>query len=1008
MAKGFYVSRAVLVAGILFSVAAIATIVALSIVYSEQKLINGNANVLPSSPAMPTSTPSSGATIVGHSTPPPNSTSTAPPNSTVMPTAGTTSGQTDAGNTTPQASYPWKKYRLPRSLIPEHYDLELQPFLEEDPRGLYIFKGTSSIYFTAVEATSLILLHSKKLNYTDQGGFHISLNTTDGSSPPSIKRTWLETPTQYLVVELHGDLAVGKTYALYSDFTGELANDLAGFYRSEYLEGNETRVIAATQFAAPDARKAFPCFDEPALKATFSLTLIHDPQSVALSNMPNMSTVPRVIDLVTWHVTKFEKSPKMSTYLLAFIVSDFGQIEQVNGSAQIRIWARKKAIQENQGAYALSVTGPILNFLQDYYKVPYPLPKSDQVALPDFSAGAMENWGLITYRETSLLYDPSESSIGNKERVVTVVAHELAHQWFGNLVTLKWWNDIWLNEGFASYVEYLGADDAEKSWNIKDLIVLNDVYKVMEVDALASSHPLSSREEEVNTPAEIGELFDSISYSKGASVIRMLSDFLSEKLFVEGLSSYLQAFAYNNTIYDDLWSSLQKAVDNQTAVQLPRDIKSIMDTWVLQMGFPVVTVNTSSGEITQNHFLLDPHSAVTRPSAFNYTWTVPITWMKSGSVQSTFWLLNKTDANGAFKVSSGSSDWVLANLNVTGYFRVNYDKENWARLLRQLEVDHRAIPVANRAQIIDDAFNLARAKHIDTTSALETTRFLSGEREYMPWEAALGSLRYLTLMFDRSSVYGPMKQYLRKQVEPLFLYFKNVTNEWTLRPEGLTEQYSEINAISTTCSQGVPECWALASGLYREWMSKPHANPITPNLRPAVYCNAIAIGGEEEWDFAWKMFRNTTVAGEADRLRAAMACSKEPWILNRYLEYTLDPKRIRKQDAIATMSSIASNAVGQSLVWDFVRANWGTIFSEFGGTSFSFSGLIEAATRRFSSEFELMQLAQFKKDNEDIGFGSASRSLEQALEKTKANIKWVQENREPVKKWFEDEVRRSS
>ncbi|XP_078539355.1 aminopeptidase N-like [Lissotriton helveticus] len=969
MAKGIYISRTLLVVGILFSVASVATVIALSVLYSEEK---ANSNSSP-----PSSSPTVSTTTAASSTP------------------------------TPQPSNPWNRYRLPNTVIPHHYDLELQPHLEKDSRGLYIFKGKSTAYFTAAAATNLILIHSNKLNYTHQGEFHVSLRTDDGSDPPPIQRTGLEIPTQYLVVELNRNLEQGKSYSMYTEFTGELADDLAGFYRSEYVEDNETRIIATTMMSPSDARKAFPCFDEPAMKATFNITLIHKPQYEALSNMPKISTVPKVIDSVTWHVTTFGKTPKVSTYLLAFIVCDFDKIEKMNNNVQIRIWARKKAIQENQGEYALNVTGPILTLVQEYYRAPYPLPKSEQVAIPDFSAGAMENWGLIAYRETALLFDPLESSIANKERVVTVIAHELAHQWFGNLVTPKWWNDVWLKEGFASYVEYLGVDHVEPSWNFKDLILFNDVYTAMGFDALATSHPLSSKAAEINTPAEVRQLFDAISYSKGASIMRMLSEILSEELFKEGLRVYLLINEYNNTVADDLWSSLQKAVDNQTSVQLPHSVRTIMDTWVLQMGFPVITINTSTGEITQQHFLLDPESNVTRPSEFNYTWIVPITWMKTGSAQSTFWLNGKSAVNNAFKLSTGSSDWVLANLNVTVYFRVNYDQGNWDRLLQQLASDHTAIPVMNRAQIIDDAFNLARAKHIETTSALDTTRYLSKEREYMPWEAALRSLSYFSLMFDRSSVYRPMRQYLRKQVGPLFLHFKNETNDWKLLPDGLTDQYNEINAVNTACYYGIPECQALATDLYRKWMNNPNNNSITPNLRSAIYCHAIAIGGEEEWFFALEMLKRTTVAAEADKLRAALACSREPWILNRYLEYTWDRTIIRKQDGISTISSIANNAAGQSIAWDFIRANWEKIFLEYSGSSFSFKGLIDNVARRFSSQFELTQLETFKKDNEHVGFGSAARELEQALEKTKANIRWVLENREPVRLWFEAQIRHS-
>ncbi|XP_003515343.3 aminopeptidase N isoform X1, partial [Cricetulus griseus] len=668
----------------------------------------------------------------------------------------------------------------------------------------------------------------------------------------------------------------------------------------------------------------------------------------------------------------------------------------------IRIWARPSAIDEGHGDYALNVTGPILNFFAQHYNTSYPLEKSDQIALPDFNAGAMENWGLVTYRESALLYDPLSSSIGNKERVVTVIAHELAHQWFGNLVTVAWWNDLWLNEGFASYVEYLGADYAEPTWSLKDLIVQNEVYRVMAVDALASSHPLSSPADEVNTPAQISELFDSITYSKGASVIRMLSSFLTEDLFKKGLSSYLHAFEYSNTVYLDLWEHLQKAVDAQTTIKLPAPVRTIMDRWILQMGFPVITLDTTTGEISQEHFLLDPQSNVTRPSEFNYIWIVPIPYRKGETQQQQeahYWLETQKSQNNAFK-TSGNDEWVLLNLGVTGYYQVNYDEGNWKKIQNQLQTNLSAIPVINRAQIIHDSFDLASAQKVNITLALDNTLFLQKETEYMPWEAALSSLNYFKLMFDRSEVYGPMKSYLKKQVTPLFEYFKNYTNNWANLPPTLMEQYNEVNAISTACSSGLKECKDLVSGLYSHWMSNPNNNPIHPNLRSTVYCNAISFGGEEEWNFAWEQFRNATLVNEADKLRAALACSKDVWILNRYLSYTLNPDYIRRQDATSTIISIASNVAGQTLVWDFVRSNWKTLFENYGGGSFSFANLIQGVTRRFSTEFELQQLEQFKEENKDTGFGSGTRALEQALEKTKANIKWVKENKEVVLQWF--------
>ncbi|XP_040349594.1 aminopeptidase N [Herpailurus yagouaroundi] len=963
MAKGFYISKPVGILAILLGVAAVCTIIALSVVYSQEKN---------------RSTESSTAA------------------STAAPT-----GPTTTVATTLDQSKPWNVYRLPKTLIPDSYNVTLRPYLTPNNKGLYVFTGTSIVRFTCKESTNIVIIHSKRLNYTNHQGHMVALSGVGGFQPqPVIVRTELVELTEYLVVHLQEPLVAGRQYEMKSEFQGELADDLAGFYRSEYMENGVKKVLATTHMQATEARKSFPCFDEPAMKATFNITIIHPNNLVALSNMlPRGPSVPFGED-PTWKVTEFETTPIMSTYLLAYIVSEFSYVEtRAPSGVLIRIWARPSAINQGHGDYALKVTGPILDFFSQHYDTPYPLNKSDQIALPDFNAGAMENWGLVTYRESALLYDRQSSSSGNQERVVTVIAHELAHQWFGNLVTLEWWNDLWLNEGFASYVEYLGADFAEPTWNLKDLMVLNDVYHVMAVDALASSHPLSTPASEINTPAQISEVFDSISYSKGASVLRMLSNFLTEDLFKMGIASYLHTYKYGNTIYLNLWEHLQQVVDKQPTINLPDTVSAIMDRWILQMGFPVITVDTQTGSISQQHFLLDPQSVVTRPSQFNYLWIVPISSVRNGSPQAHYWMPGVEKAqNDLFKTTA--NDWVLLNLNVTGYYLVNYDNENWKKIQTQLQTDLSVIPVINRAQVIHDAFNLASAQKVPVTLALNNTLFLIRETEYMPWQAALSSLSYFKLMFDRSEVYGPMKRYLKKQVTPLFNHFERVTKNWTDHPQALMDQYSEINAVSTACSYGVPECEKLAATLFAEWKKNPQNNPIHPNLRSTVYCNAIAQGGEEEWNFVWEQFLKAELVNEADKLRGALACSNQVWILNRFLSYTLDPNFIRKQDVTSTLSSISSNVVGQTLAWDFVQSNWKKLFQDYGTGSFSFSNLIQAVTRRFSTEFELQQLEQFKKNNMDTGFGSATRALEQALEKTKANIKWVKENKDVVLRWF--------
>ncbi|CAL8374319.1 unnamed protein product [Arctogadus glacialis] len=895
---------------------------------------------------------------------------------------------------------PWTSHRLPTTLKPLKYTVTLWPRLNPDPNGLYLFTGNSTVEFECVEETDLILIHSNRLNYTVPENRHLGVvSAPDGVFAPGVRLSWLEGSTQYLVLQLYSKLVKGQRYRLYTAFTGELADDLAGFYRSEYLEDGVKKIVATSQMHPTHARKTFPCFDEPAMKAVFHITLIHPRGTTALSNGLETNVTDTRISEVDVTRTTFEPTEIMSSYLLALVVCDYSNLSAQQGDTLIRIWARRSAIEEGHGDYALSLTGPILDFFQEYYNITYPLSKSDQIALPDFYFGAMENWGLVTYRETNLLYDPLTSSNRNRETTATIIAHELAHMWFGNLVTLKWWNEVWLNEGFASYVSYLGADKAEPSWRVKDLIVLDDIHRVFAVDALASSHPLSSPEDSIVLPHQIGEQFDAISYSKGAAVLRMLSDLLSEKVFVQGLSSYLNCFAHGNTVGTDLWEHLQKAV-KLNGVVLPGTVQDIMNRWVLQMGFPVVTVDTTTGIVSQEHFLLSPAPNLTSP--YNYEWLIPIRWMKSSGLQKDLrWLMNSTEVN--MDMKTAGDEWVLANIDVTGYYRVHYDRGNWDKLIGQLKADHQAIPLINRAQLVDDAFNLARAAIVPSTHALQTTVYLSAEREYIPWQSALDNMQYYYLMLDRTDVYGPMQDYMRSLVTPLYLHF-NATSGWTNVPEGHTDKYNQVNALSLACSTGLKECQNLTTSLFRQWMDNATHNTIHPNLRLAVYCSAVAAGGAAEWEFGWEQFKYATLASDASRLLSALTCTMNKTLLERFLSYTLQPAMIRKQDATSVITSIASNREGQDLAWGFVRDNWNYIHTQYGVGSFNFAALISGVTTRFSTAEELQQLVEFKQKHSATGFGSAELALNQALERTQANILWLQQNKQDVLQWFTNQT----
>eukprot|EP00064_Thunnus_orientalis_P009553 superscaffoldBa00001222_g9577 len=551
--------------------------------------------------------------------------------------------------------------------------------------------------------------------------------------------------------------------------------------------------------------------------------------------------------------------------------------------------------------YSLSLTfeGEISENLEGLYVSTYNdgVPAyEDQIALPDLNPAAMENWGLVTYQEGGLLYEENVSSLLHKEVIATLIAHELAHQ--------------------------------------KDTFILSDLHTAFEEDALASSHPLSAPQEDVQTTYEIIEMFDAITYSKGAIVLRMLADVVGEEVFNNGVKLTL---------------------------------------------------------LTVQRLFMDPdYTLFYFFYLFSLWWEVPIRVMSEPDL---VWLRdNKTVEIEDLRSKNG--EWILVNVNCTGYYRVNYDPENWERLLTQLETDTDPIPPINRGQLIDDAFNLARAKLVNVTLALNSTRFLRNETAYLPWESAVRNLKYFILMFDRSEICFFLQAYLQQQVKGLYNFFKNDTDKSEV-PSDHSLQHSQITAIEVACSNGLPECQEMAKKMYADWMESNNTNKIHPNLRSVIYCQAVAEGGMKEWEFAWEKFQSSSKTSEKDQLREALSCTRKIWLLNRYLQYTLNPEKIRLMDVASTINYIARNVVGQELTWNFIRANWDYVSQGDGAM------LIEAVTRRFSTQFELEELERFATTYE---MGPATTAVYQAIEQTQVNIQWVSENKETILKWFESET----
>ena len=555
------------------------------------------------------------------------------------------------------------------------------------------------------------------------------------SSTPSLA---YDEGKQTTKVTFEETLSKGSKAQLEMKFTGQLNDKMAGFYRSTYknADGSEG-FLATTQLEATDARRAFPCFDEPALKAEFTITLIADKKLTCLSNMDvaSESEVQSEISGSTKKVVKFNKSPKMSTYLVAFIVGELNYIETNEFRLPVRVYAPPNQDIEH-GRFSLELAAKTLAFYEKTFDSDFPLPKMDMVAIPDFAAGAMENWGLITYRVVDVLFDEKTSGASTKERVAEVVQHELAHQWFGNLVTMDFWDGLWLNEGFATWMSWYSCNIFYPEWKVWQSYVTDTLQGALSLDSLRSSHPI---EVPVKRADEVNQIFDAISYSKGSCVLRMISKHLGEDVFMEGIRQYLKKHAYGNTQTGDLWAALSAASG--------KDLEETMNIWTKHIGYPVITVTEnekdSSVHVKQNRFL---RTADVKPEEDKVIYPVFLGMRTKDGINEDIVLDKREDS---FSVKD--LDFFKLNADHSGIYRTSYSPDRLEKLGKAAKDG--LLSVEDRAGMLADAGALAAAGYQKTSGLLNLLKGFDSEKEFVVWNemlSRLGSVQAAWMFEDKN------------------------------------------------------------------------------------------------------------------------------------------------------------------------------------------------------------------------------------------------------------------
>ncbi len=771
--------------------------------------------------------------------------------------------------------------RLPTNVTPQHYSLTLAPDLKSAT-----FTGKEEIDVTLAQPATGITLNAAQITFQN-------VTITAGGNTQTAKVSE-DKATQEVTLQVPNEIPAGKA-TIKIQYTGILNGELRGFYLSKTSQRN----YAVTQFEPTDARRAFPSFDEPAMKATFSTTLIVDKGDMAISNTNVVSDTPGPAP--DKHTVRFATTPKMSTYLVAFLVGDFQCVSGSSDGVPIRVCATPDKVQ--LGTYALQGAEFFLHYYDNYFGIKYPMPKLDMIAIPDFEAGAMENFGAITYRETALLVDPKTASIDSKKIVATDVAHEMAHQWFGDMVTMQWWNNLWLNEGFATWMETKPVGAWKPDWHIAQDVALG-TDGVLNYDAGKVTRAIRAK---ADTPSEINEMFDGITYQKGGAVLDMTENYEGEEVFRRGVHKYLSAHMYGNATAQDFWNA-------QTETS-GKPIDKVMDSFIAQPGVPLLTFTapqSGSTSASQQRFYLSPDIQATQPQ----TWTIPVCFKTAAGADATpqCELLSSSQQT----LAVPSAPIFYANANDKGYYRTEYAPADYNRILGAIE-NHLTPP--ERIGFAGNEWALMRSGRGSIADYMNLAAALRNDQNSGVIDDVANAVRTVDERIATPADRKLLAEWVREQFRPAYDRVKNITPSDTVEKRELRATlFAVLGEIGHD-----PQIIAEAQQLTQKYLANPAS--VEPSLaRPALEI-ATANGDSHLFDQLQQLSKTSNNPEVQTTALFSLANFHDPALLRRALDYATSGQ-VRNQDSAFFFVIALRSRDTRPIAWEYMRKNWDKVHAQ--------------------------------------------------------------------------------